>query len=490
MPSLLRITIALVVTLLVTPGRPVGAQQTSDPPERIAGRLLVRGMTRAFLGDDRGAIGLFSEALRLTPDDASLLGAMAEAHHRIGNEDDAAFFAQRATVVRPDRIDPGLLLVGILQASGDLAGALKELDRLTGVFPDDTDVLRARAETLVLSEQWSSARDAYRLLADRLAGDTDALLNLVDLEAKLGNLDAALEALDRLDALAPGEVDVALRRGRILVHLDRDPDAIRAFERVLDLAPGHVEAREALGALGVETDRTTEIVRSPDDWLKAVADDPRSRDNWIMAVRTLAREGRTADALRTSGDALLLFPGSARLEIEAGLAAILAAMPEIAIAHFDAGLRDLAERPANETNLETVALAGRWLATSLTGVDVPEPDISGHGPDDRALMALALAAVDAERATAIADAALADDPEGPLQLAAAAEARRRGNRSADALDLLSNHVHSDPVAPLVLLVMGDVLAGSGRIEDARQAWLRAADSSPGSPLVRARLGRP
>jgi tetratricopeptide (TPR) repeat protein len=487
----MRHAVTILVALLLLPAGSAAAQEAPDPPERVAGRLLVRGMTRTFLGDDEGAIALYREALALTPDDASILAALAEAHHRIGDDDSALFFARSAARRDPGRPGGGLLVADLLLAMGDTGEALAELDRLSNAFPDDDDVLSSLAEALVRAEQPTRAREAFRTLADRNRGDPVVLRRLLDLETGLGEPERALGVLDELEAVEPGDADLAVRRGRLLVQLGRPTEAAEAFGGALVLAPADREARAALASLGVDPDsaRTAgEAGRSGADWLRAASADPRNREAWTRAVRSLAREGRTADALRAADDALLLFPGDVRLEVEAGLAALLAVLPARALAHFEAGLRYLEERPGDDDGAAQTAGAGRRFAAALGGQDVsgtPDEAIPGAVPDAQALRALAHR--DARRALDLADAAYAADSDGPLAAAALAGALARAGREDEALSLLVPRLESDPVAPLVLMIAGDVLAARGRGEEARAAWQRGLDASPESPVLRSRL---
>jgi tetratricopeptide (TPR) repeat protein len=491
MPLPTRLTVTILVALLLVPAGGAAAQEAPDPPERMAGRLLVRGMTRTFLGDDEGAIALYREALALTPDDASILAALAEAHHRIGDDDSALFFARSAASRDPGRPGGGLLIADLLLATGDTGEALAELDRLSNAFPDDDDVLRSLAEALVRAEQPTRAREAFRTLADRNPGDPVVLGRLLTLETDLGELERALRVLDELEAVEPGDADLAVRRGRLLVQLGRPTEAAEAFEGALVLAPAHREARAALAGLGVDPDSARaagDAGRSGADWLRAASADPRNRDAWTRAVRSLAREGRTADALRAADDALLLFPGDVRLEVEAGLAALLAVLPGRALAHFEAALRFVEERPGDDEGASQTAGAGRRYAAALGGQDEPSTsDGAMPAADPDALALRALADRDIRRAIDLADAARAADPDGPLAAAALAGALARAGREDEALTLLAPRLESDPVAPLVLMIAGDVLAARGRAEEARSAWQRGLDASPDSPVLRSRL---
>lgn len=491
------VPLLLAVTLAVAPDST--ARQTADPPDRMAGRLFVRGMTRAFLGDDPGAVALYREALTHTPDDPAILEAMAEAHARMGETDSALFYARRVAQLAPDRPGPGLVVARLLVASGAVPEALGVLDDLQARFPDDEVVLRTRADLLARTEQRTRARSAYRELVDRFGGSSDDLERLLDLETALGDLEAAVRLLERLERHRPGDAALLQRRAEILVQLGRTDDALGVFRQVLAADPASAEAREALRALEAGDDAAPlpEPERSGRHWLDAAASDPRNVDAWRAAVCTLAREGRTADALRAAEDGLLFFPGDPELELCTGTAALLAVLPDQAGDRFDEAVAVLSERAEADPGLRLGALAGRSAAAALSGTDLPLPDAvretlqAGRLPAAaRALTAFAIAREDPSRALGLADDAVDADGGDAVAIAARALALHALGRSAEA-GREAEGPASDPEAPpLVLLVAGDLAFSAGRTSAAQEFWERALTRSPASGILRARLEKP
>ena len=132
-----------------------------------------------------------------------------------------------------------------LQA-GDPGAALDLLDTC-GVRDADWHTLRGMAQ--LAREAWTEA--LYELMAAMAAGDTQpaTALNLALARAGGGDVDAALAAIDNLEAANPGWSELPFRRAEILRGAGRAEAAIAAYEQALELAPRRADALLRLGVL-------------------------------------------------------------------------------------------------------------------------------------------------------------------------------------------------------------------------------------------------
>lgn len=141
-------------------------------------------------------------------------------------------------------------------ARRDWAGAARRFDAYLDAVPSDYAALKmaATAELRGGDPKRALARMDEAL---RIEPSPTAFLMRSTVHARLGDLDKALEDLERCD---PRRVETQLSRGKYLVRLARAPEAIRAFDEALRLDPrsglahylrgnARIEARDAQGAI-------------------------------------------------------------------------------------------------------------------------------------------------------------------------------------------------------------------------------------------------
>ena len=111
------------------------ARQISPQQDVRAQQLMVRGMTRAYLGDHEGAIALYEEALRLVPGEAALLSALAASHQALDDLTSALFYAQQAVALASDNVYYHHALAELHLEAGDAEAAAATYDTLLTHFP-------------------------------------------------------------------------------------------------------------------------------------------------------------------------------------------------------------------------------------------------------------------------------------------------------------------------------------------------------------------
>jgi tetratricopeptide (TPR) repeat protein len=255
-------------------------------PERHEG-WLDRGLVRGAEGDLQGALADFDQAARLAPDDVEVLrnrgrlrrhlnlsqGALDDLSRALERApDDAQLRLERAATneargawreVLDDvdaalRLRPGDPEVFGLRASakdrlGDRAGALADYDQALALGKDDPFVHANRANILrdlgrhaESAASWSRALERRPDWIDGLAGRIDARLASNDLAGAEADLDA-------LGRLAPQEIGVFLKRGRLRAQrgdvVGARADLTIAVQRYPDGHPSKKAAQDALDAL-------------------------------------------------------------------------------------------------------------------------------------------------------------------------------------------------------------------------------------------------
>jgi len=106
-----------------------------------------------------------------------------------------------------------------------------------------------KAEILLRQGKVREARDLSADALSQSPEDPRALMLAGLAEAQAGNLDTALDHLDRLVAVAPRSAEAHFHRANLLRHSGRTGDAIGAYRMSVSLAPGAPGPLTNLGAL-------------------------------------------------------------------------------------------------------------------------------------------------------------------------------------------------------------------------------------------------
>ena len=269
-----------------------------DPGSRVAAREYA--MTLAELGDTTRAIRMLEDLTRSGPSDAAAWRALGFAYTRAGRYEAAEKALRGAVGLRPK-----------------YALAWRDL----GV------VLAARDKT-------TDARDAYRRALAADSTDETTLVNLANLESRLGNHDRAL-ALYR-DAERRDTTQVLAYRGQIaeLVALGREADAGAVWRRWLARFPDDQEVRESAARHFVRVGR-------PDVALAIAREGVRLRpsagQSWWLVGEVQQLAGDDLGALSAYREAGARFREPADLaRNEASIAELRAGAPDSLRARFRA----------------------------------------------------------------------------------------------------------------------------------------------------------
>jgi len=270
------------------------------------------GRVAAGRGDVDRAAELFGRVLAREPDNAAVLTAAAQLdwarnernraierlqHARSANPGDAGSrfvltqylvtesraaeavaVAREGVAIAPDSA-PSVNALGVaLLESGNAAEALPLFQRAHEINPLEVSYLvnTARAQ-LTLGE----AEPAREALVNGLALQPDnltILAMLTDMERRTGRLDAAAQALARLERAAPdNDLRVVLLRGELLLARQQFAEAERAFAEAARLGAG---SRAAIGTF--EARRRGGLANPAEPLLARLGESPED-----VAVRTL-----------------------------------------------------------------------------------------------------------------------------------------------------------------------------------------------------------
>ena len=226
-----------------------------------------RGLGQLELAADRPDVARehLGRALELTPQDAAVHAALAQALGRQGLNDEAeraALQAQRLTPRETVRDPLWTQEVWELQTSGSYrfsrglalaeagryAEALVELRLAETVMPEAYDV------QFMLGYSYGKLGEHERAvphLTSAVALDPDRLQGRLELARaleRLGGSDAALPHYRRAQQLAPMDADVQFEVGSALARMQLYDEAVRALTVATTMEPGNADAHYRLGA--------------------------------------------------------------------------------------------------------------------------------------------------------------------------------------------------------------------------------------------------
>ena len=213
------------------------ASHPSDPEIwRLAGQVMER------LGRHREALSRYERVLSLQPRDADALLASANTHLQLADFDKARSIAL-SLVGSPAQESRGQYLIGRIAAlRNSPEESMVAFNRATRLDPMNSAAWVGLAETNLALKDENKAREALGKAAQLEGADINVFRLLADLEARNGKHAAALAALERAVALAPGDYNLRLAHARTLASLDRWSDSGKAAREAQRLSPKSVEA--------------------------------------------------------------------------------------------------------------------------------------------------------------------------------------------------------------------------------------------------------
>lgn len=321
----------------------------------------------------------YAEYTRLAPHDAAGWQNLAVVAHQCGDLAVALRAVDRLLGMRPRDAQCLLLAGNVRQDAGDLEGALRHLEKAVRVQPAFAlghNNLGIVLRSLGRSEQAAAAfRAAVTVKPDYMR----AWNNLGSTLMNLDRTGEGMACFERAIALDPGYAYAHLNLGLGHLSAGRFAEAEASLARAVELQPNLAEAQAALGRLhrdGMDLDRAEEALR------KAVELDPRRVDALLSLGEVLAEKGIPAAAIDCYRRAVEVQPASLRAHL--GLALTL---PQIyaSVAHLEAA------REAYAAGLAALEAGAPQLAAALnpeeraTAVQWNNFYLAYQGRDDRTL---------------------------------------------------------------------------------------------------------
>ncbi len=239
-------------------------------------------------GDLDGAEASFRAALERDPDFARAHRRLGELYFTRGETEKALESFGRAAELADEDVETRLGIARSLKASGDMTGALRELEALHGQSPKDPEILAEYAGTL--AQQGEIDRALALLAAGPDHHDVHYTTSVI-LRSR-DRMPEALTELERALALEPGSAVALHDRGVILSRMGNLPEAVASLSKALE-STDSPSTRNALGTALCRMDRCAEAIPH---FERAVTQAP----SFVEAIENLAQAyslaGRDRDA--------------------------------------------------------------------------------------------------------------------------------------------------------------------------------------------------
>jgi tetratricopeptide (TPR) repeat protein len=394
------------------------------PENADALRLLARSSLEE--GRPAEAAGYFRDLCAKLPDDQPSLLALAQAALAAGNRAEAKSSARRALDLNANSGEAHAVIGQIALAEGDSDAAFAALQKATRLSPDSTVAWKGLAELHAARGNREASITTLRAGVESAKDPAELLLALGRLLAGSGLLREAVSILERALGFRQGDADILVALAESYLGMDRASEAEDCLQRALDLAPQLVSAARTLAGLLTRSDRGGEAR--------------------TVLERALAANPQNVDLLKDLGSLLLdQFRASA-----SGDPALLAAA--------SSALRQASAAAGNAPDSRLQSLLG-WAHA-----------FSGELAEAVALFSGLLRNAE--------NLSLEEKTDAFRGLA---EALIRGGDYATAVSNLQSALQLMPGEPAIRQRLGEALAASGLLEDAREVFRLILTEAPGDP---------
>jgi tetratricopeptide (TPR) repeat protein len=273
-------------------------EEKLDPIEANEGRLLRKDYKddaehaqllvelgdayKEIRGDGVAALGAYEQALKLMPDHAAAIDALAEIAYKQRDWARAHYLYKQAPSAT-SKLRPAahaLRMAEIAEALGHEEGAFDAFRAALEFSPQDTEVLAGVARSAIRIGQLAEAFLAQQSLVELLpVDDVDGLhqarLTLASICEEMGDIDEAIRSYEQILREEPDSPTALSRVPKLYMEADRTKDAIRALRAQLRVTPSPKARADVLFNLG-ETYRmlSDDTELAADSYFKAIDLDP------------------------------------------------------------------------------------------------------------------------------------------------------------------------------------------------------------------------
>lgn len=223
-----------------------------ENPACTKGRLAA-GQLCLYNNQLKDAIEQFNSVYFREPTNTMALYALGHCYERLGKENEAIEFYQDCLKFKNYLQMPRQRLAAIYYKNSQIEKTTYEYEQLHKEYPDDISVLITLGYLYMLHCRNEAAVDAFNsailVHPDNFQGDEDEIDKLIG----SGQLDDAIDMIDRQFEEEPYRIDLILKKGDVYNMLGQTHEAIEEYQRAIKIRPDFLEATIKLGTSYLQT---------------------------------------------------------------------------------------------------------------------------------------------------------------------------------------------------------------------------------------------
>jgi tetratricopeptide (TPR) repeat protein len=199
------------------------------------------------------AIAIYNKLTEIVGPEWNILIRVAELQENLGNYDQSAEALQQLLTIDPSNVVVQKLLSEVYTKSGKIDEALKIINEIIELTPDDLDARERKAQLLIQQKNWAAAADQYNYILEKPDIPLDTKIKVgISFFAQsfkdsimLGYSKKLFQKVDKDTT----DWQVKLYLGAIALTEKKDSLALGYFDKVKTLAPENSQAWSQLGGL-------------------------------------------------------------------------------------------------------------------------------------------------------------------------------------------------------------------------------------------------
>jgi tetratricopeptide (TPR) repeat protein len=220
---------------------------SDDAAKRMGLQHFVDGSVFEMKGDLPKAILEYQDALRFDQDPA-IYYSLSKCYSQLSKHSLAIENAREAVRLSPEQLTYRRNLADVLAAAFEFDAAATQFEELIKRDSSQVEVWYSLAR-IYQSRKPLRALEVYEHIVDRFGPDWEVLLQIADLNNRLGKFDKAADALREMSLLDPGNKELKKTLAQTYARAGDFDAALRVYDDIRDLHPDDIEIQAEVAGL-------------------------------------------------------------------------------------------------------------------------------------------------------------------------------------------------------------------------------------------------
>ncbi len=244
------------------------------------------------------AIAIYNKITEIVGPDWNILIRVAELHENLGNYDESAEALEKLLTIDPSNVVVEKLLSEVYTRAGKIDEALKIINDIIDLTPDDLDARERKAQLLIKKSDWAGAADEYNYILEKpdIPLDTKIKVGISFFAQSFKDsimIGYAKKLFEKVDKDTT-DWQVKMYLGAIDLTEKKDSTALGYFDEVKTLAPENSQAWSQLGGLFFDNRHYDEAITVMNEAYQLFPQD--FVVNLLLGL-SLAQKGRHSEAV-------------------------------------------------------------------------------------------------------------------------------------------------------------------------------------------------